>query len=58
MNPGGNTVAGASTINWFGPDQTLANGIGLTLNASRQLTAVCSGGGSTHFIVDISGYYL
>ena len=58
INPGGNVVEGASTINWFGAGQTLANGVGLTLNATRQLTVICNGGGSTHFIVDISGYYL
>jgi hypothetical protein len=58
INPGGNTVEGASTINWFGAGQTLANGVGLTLNGSRQLTVICNGGGSTHFLVDISGYFL
>jgi len=58
INPGGNTVEGASTINWFGPGQTLANGVGLTLNANRELTVICNGGGSTHFLIDIAGYYL
>ena len=58
INPGGNTVEGASTINWFGAGQTLANGVGLTLNATRQITVICNGGGGTHFIIDISGYYL
>ena len=60
INPGGNTVEGASTINWFGAGQTIANGVTLTLNASRQLTVICGGGAgaSTHFIIDIAGYYL
>ncbi len=60
INPGGNTVEGASTINWSAAGQTLANGVTLTLNASRQLTVICNGiaGASTHFIVDVSGYYL
>ncbi len=59
VNPGGITTVGASTINWFGAGQNLANGVTLTLNATRQLTVVCgAGGGSTHFIVDIAGYYL
>ncbi|MCE9621218.1 MAG: hypothetical protein K8R99_02615 [Actinomycetia bacterium] len=58
INPGGNVVEGASTINWFGEGQTLANGVGLTLNTNRQITVICNGGGSTHFIVDIAGYYL
>ncbi|MBI4882777.1 MAG: hypothetical protein HY826_01830 [Actinobacteria bacterium] len=58
INPGGNTVEGASTINWFGAGQTLANGVTLTLNASREVTVICNGGGSTQFIIDVSGYYL
>ena len=60
INPGGNTVEGASTINWSAAGLTIANGVTLTLNASRQLTVICGGGAgaSTHFIVDIAGYYL
>ncbi|MCE9621943.1 MAG: hypothetical protein K8R99_06335 [Actinomycetia bacterium] len=58
INPGGNTVEGASTINWSDAGQTLANGVTLTLNNNRQLTVICNGGGSTHFIIDIAGYYL
>ncbi|MCE9621745.1 MAG: hypothetical protein K8R99_05300 [Actinomycetia bacterium] len=58
INPGGNTVEGASTINWFGEGQSIANGVTLTLNDSRQVTVICNGGGSTHFIIDVSGYFL
>jgi hypothetical protein len=58
VNPGGATAITASTINWFGPNQTIANGVTLTLNANRELTVVADGGGSTHFIVDITGFYL
>lgn len=58
INPGGNTVEGASTINWFGEGQTLANGVGLTLNGNREVTVICNGGGATHFLIDIAGYYL
>ncbi len=60
INSGGNTVISASTINWFGSGQTLANGVILTLNASREITVICgSGSGSaTHFIIDITGYFL
>ena len=58
MNPGGDTVEGASTINWSAAGQTLANGVALTLNGSRQLTVVAGGPGSTNFIIDISGYWL
>ncbi len=60
INPGGNFVEVASTINWFGIGQTLANGVLLTLNNNRELTVLCNGagGGGTHFLVDVAGYYL
>lgn len=58
VNPGGNTVISASTINWSAAGQVLANGVILTLNNERQLTIICDGGGSTQFIVDITGYFL
>jgi hypothetical protein len=58
VNPGGVTAVSASTINWFGAGQNIANGVTLTLNTNRELTVICGdGGGSTHFIVDIAGYY-
>lgn len=60
INPGGNTVEGASTINWSLDGQTLANGVNLTLGGDRQLTVICNGapGCATDFIIDISGYFL
>lgn len=60
MNPGGTTAVTASTINWGGAGVTVANGITLTLNSSRQLTAVVGGAStpSCHFFVDVYGYYL
>ncbi len=58
VNPGGNTVISASTINWSSTGQVLANGVILTLNSDRQLTVICDGGGGTQFIVDITGYFL
>ena len=60
INPGGDLVERASTINWSSPGQTIANGVTLTLNASRELTVICGGvgGNSTQFIVDITGYFL
>jgi hypothetical protein len=58
VNPGGNVSIGASTSNWFADNQTLANGVSLTLNALRELTIVAGGGGGTDFIIDVSGYYL
>lgn len=58
VNPGGVTAVSASTINWFGNGQVLANGVTLTLNANREVTVVFGGGGSTDFALDVSGYYL
>ena len=60
INPYNVGTTDASTINWFGTDQTFANGITVKLGGDRQLTAVCSGSGSpsAHLIVDITGYYL
>ena len=43
---------------WSGNGLDIANGVILTLDGSRQLTAVEGGGGSTDFIVDVTGYYL
>jgi len=57
LNPGGTTVVSASTINWSASGQILANGVTLTLNGSRQVTAINGSGGSTNFIVDVLGYY-
>jgi len=58
VNPGGNIVVAASTINWFGPNQNLANGILATLNANREVTVIAGGGGTTHFVLDVNGYFL
>ena len=58
VNDGGNTVIAASAINWFGPDQSAANSIIVPVNSARQVTVIAGGGGSTHFILDVSGYYL
>lgn len=59
VNDGGNTSAASSTINWFANGQKLANGSIVKLNGSREITVVCGGlPGSTHFIVDVVGYYL
>lgn len=60
VNPGGNSTVGASTINWSSSGLTLANGVILTLNASRELTIVYGGvaTAATNVIVDVNGYYL
>jgi len=49
---GGPVLLGASV------NEATLPGVTLTLDTTRQLTVVCNGGGSTHFIIDIAGYYL
>lgn len=57
--PAGSTFGGTSSINWFGPGQTLANGGIVKLGGDRRCDVWIGGqaGGSTQFIVDITGYY-
>ncbi|MGD9700862.1 MAG: hypothetical protein AB7Q42_02810 [Acidimicrobiia bacterium] len=58
VNPGGIITTDTAAINWSGTGQILNNGLNLTLNATRQVTVICGGGGSTDFVIDVSGYYL
>lgn len=58
LNPGGTTTATTAGINWSASGQILNNGQNLTLDAARQVTLVCGGGGSTHVVIDVTGYYL
>jgi len=56
--PGDATSTGVSTINFPGGFD-LANGGVVKLDASRQIKVFCGNNtGSTHFIVDVTGYYL
>jgi hypothetical protein len=56
--PGTATGITASSINWFGPGQTLANGLIVPIDTLRQVRVFAGGGGSTHFIIDIVGYFI
>ena len=47
---------GTSAINWSAPGLTLANGSTLACDVGATLHFV-AGGGGTHLIVDITGYY-
>ena len=58
VNPGGNPVVAASSINWFTPGQIAANGIIAALGGDRQLTIIAGGSAGTDFALDITGYYL
>ena len=55
--PGDSSDYSTSAINWSGNGLVLANGATVKLDTSRQLKVYC-GGGSTDFIVDVTGYYL
>lgn len=58
VNPGGTITTDTAAINWSETGQILNNGLNLTLNPLRQVTVICGGGGSTDFVIDVSGYYL
>jgi len=57
INPGGDDEIKAAAVNWSANGQILNNGLNLTLNGSREITIVCGGGGNTHVVVDITGYF-
>ena len=48
----------ASSINWSGDGQNLANGAIVAIDPSRQVRVFAGGGGSTDFVIDIAGYFL
>ena len=64
ISPPGTAFGETSTINWTGPDQTVANGGNVLLyegdffenNLVFHLGG--SGGAGTHVIIDITGYYV
>ncbi len=56
--PGGATLPETSIVNFIA-GQNVANASVVGVNASREVTVWCGGDiGDTHFILDISGYYL
>jgi hypothetical protein len=56
----GATQPVASSINWTGAGQTLANSVTSACDSSQdvQVKCVASAGSSTHFIIDVIGYYV
>jgi alpha-tubulin suppressor-like RCC1 family protein len=52
------TAQESSVINWSGPQQTIANGHVVRLGAERQLKVTMASTGSSHFVVDITGYFM
>jgi hypothetical protein len=59
VTPGNAAIFTTSTINWSAPDQSLANGSIVAIDASRQVK-IWGGdqSGSTHVIIDVTGYWL
>ena len=58
VTPGDSTTYKASTINWTPTTTTIAAGGLCKLDGARQLTVYAGGVGSTHFLIDITGYYV
>jgi hypothetical protein len=58
-NPGLNHAITSSILNWSAANQTVANGLTVTLNDNRQLALGVNGGGAkAQVIIDVLGYYL
>jgi hypothetical protein len=58
VQPGDVAVPVGTSINWWGPSQTLSNWMVAKLDAARQIRVFGMGGGSSHVVVDVTGYYL
>jgi len=56
VRPTGTVFAGASSINWFGAGQSLANNATTGLDPSGFFT-VRGGGSAAHFLCDVIGFY-
>lgn len=51
------TVQQSSVINWGAPQQTIANGFVVRVGADRRLKVSLGSTGTSHFVVDITGYF-
>lgn len=49
---------GTSSINWFGPNQILANNVFTGFDSLGAINVLCGGGGSTDFVLDLVGVSL
>lgn len=58
VTPPSTKVISASSLNWFGSDQSLSNGLVVQLEGTRTVKVFAGGRGKTHFVIDILGYYL
>jgi hypothetical protein len=53
----GTAWPGTSSINWSGFNQILANSATVMLSPTQAINIFCGGGGRTHVVVDLAGYY-
>lgn len=58
VTPGDAAAFSASAINWGGNGVTVANAGIVKLDTNRNVKVFAGGGGSTDFIIDVTGYYL
>ena len=58
VTPGDALTFKASTINWSPTTPNIATGSLVKLDAVRNVRVFAGGGGSTQFLIDITGYYL
>lgn len=57
--PGNVASSNSSSINWNASNQINANGLTIPIDTStRTVNAICAGGGSTHMILDVTGFFL
>jgi hypothetical protein len=56
--PGDAVAQSGSSINWTSTGIDIANGLIGKVDASRQVKVFAGGGGQTHFVIDITGYFL
>jgi hypothetical protein len=55
--PTGTAWPGTSSINWSGPNQIVANSATVAVSPEGSIDIFCGGGGRTHVVVDLLGYY-
>jgi hypothetical protein len=58
LTSGSVTSTDASSINWFAAGQNLATTVVTALDTSGRIKVFNNSGASTHFIVDVTGYFL
>lgn len=56
--PGGTPYAGTSSINWSSSGLNLANSAVVAVPASGEVAILAGGGGRTHVVVDLLGYFV